>query len=198
MRAGVVALLLLGTAQGPSFVLGEEPVSCHLAGGFSSSYGFRLVIPRGHQAVPSAVLGDHGVIISLGAEGSKAVGTMEFYGAFNALFYRTPEDAADAHVAWLREHAAQQAATVLSTKQTAVRGIRGVRVVTTYRKAESRLEMVSDEIEMLRSREGGDRLGDVPDYHYTFGLTAPASQYPAGKRLFERVLATVRFAEPDQ
>jgi hypothetical protein len=81
-------------------------------------------------------------------------------------------------------------------KDTVVRGVRGVRVVAIYRDSGTGREMISDQIVMLRSRPGGNRLGDVPDIEYAFGVVSTAQRYEANRRLFEHVLATVRFVKP--
>jgi len=123
---------------------------------------------------------------------------MEFYAAFNVLSWNTADEAAQVQVEWLRELANRNVVTVMSRKAVEIHGIRGVRVVVSYRDKDSRSETICDEIILLRSGEPGDPLGDEPDFAYTFGVTTTAKEYPAGRLLFERVLATARFSTPDE
>jgi hypothetical protein len=143
------------------------------------------------------VVGDHGVIISLGARDTKPTGGMEFYAAFNVLFWKTPREAAQADLEWLRQRAVGNIVTVRSLKPTVLRGLRGIRLVAAYRDRETDLELISEQILILRSRPAGHYHDNVPDYHYAFGFVVAAKEYPAARRLFERTLATLRFKTPD-
>ncbi|HEY6240779.1 MAG TPA: hypothetical protein VIW78_08070, partial [Burkholderiales bacterium] len=104
------------------------------------------------------------------------------YGAGNVLFRKTAQEAADAHVVWLREDAVGSVVTVGSIGPVVLQGISGVRLVATYRDRKTGIEMTSDTIVMLRSRESGDRLGNVPDYEYSFGVVTATNDDSAARR----------------
>jgi hypothetical protein len=180
-------------------LLGGEnaaPFESRLAGRFVSQYGFTVDIPPGYVAYPSAAVGDHGVIILLGDAGSR-VGSMEFYGAGNVLFWKTVEEAVAARLEQLREDAVGRAVALTSRFRTSVQGVQAIRLVAAYRDQATEVDLVSDQVVLLRHRSGGDRLG-VPDYQYSFGVVATAKEYEVSKKLFDRTLVTVRFSEPDE
>jgi hypothetical protein len=70
-------------------------------------------------------------------------------------------------------------------------------IVAAYRDQATEVDLVSDQVVLLRHRSGGDRLG-VADYQYSFGVVATAKEYEVSKKLFDTTLATVRFSEPDE
>jgi hypothetical protein len=163
------------------------------------SYRFSIVIPDGYKGFWNSArcmsdgenctcMSDHGRIIPLSAEPYEEERHVEVFASHGAeLDEPTVAQGVKQHLQGIRQRSRKQSMTVRSQVKTSVSGWPGRRVIVHYYDKKIKGWFVEDFVEMLKD---GDE--------FTVYLRTPQKDYEKDKEIFERILASFRFQNPEE
>jgi hypothetical protein len=162
----------------------------------NETYGYRVILPDGVEGLCTpAPMPWHGFFIDVAnelrppAEGEENRGGLSWANRnaevyveahYNAVFYATAGDAANASLNYYKEkHPADL--VILSHKRTTLRRLPAVRYVVQFVDADSGETMISEEIVAMREY---DDMGII----YNIGLTTTAVRYSEDQKVLRQIL----------
>jgi len=181
----VVALCSYATAQEDVDRLLREPVCGH----HQDVRGFSLDLPAslcGHRYL-------HGFRVGLSGDDVRHR-SIVVWASGNANFYKRSRDITVAAVEALKSEAAS-GVHVLSRSSTAVQGVPAERWRYTFRTRTDEVEHFVDMVAVLRPLRPNPKWSDY--YEYSITLDTTRNDYAADVNIFEAVLASLAFSEPE-
>jgi hypothetical protein len=178
-----LVMLALIPAWALAWKSGDE-TTCPVTGRYSNAeYLFSVTLPGNLKGCPDSPVGmsDHGVLVRIGTDSS-----IDVFASYNALFFENLTKASAPGSFQLRSR----------TRQT-LGGLKAIRIVANYRKADTNADEAADITVALRAVKGQESLGKYW-ISYVVSLASPAHDFPSQRQLLDRILKSWATRPPAQ
>jgi hypothetical protein len=194
--APICALVMLALLPAWAFAWksGDE-TTCPVTGRYSNAeYLFSVTLPGNLKGCPDSPVGmsDHGVLVRIGTDSS-----IDVFASYNALFFESIDAAADWEVENLTKASAPGSFQLRSRTRQTLGGLRAIRIVANYRKADTNADEAADITVALRAVKGQESLGKYW-ISYVVSLASPAHDFPSQRQLLDRILKSWATRPPAQ